>query len=96
MTFSLLAALTSDEADEGYRKRTASDERRRLSKPGEASLDESRAGVRAALGDAGLPGRAMDIKVTTAMLNRIANNLSLPQPLRARDSQRHDTFGVIQ
>ena len=52
--------------------------------------------VRAALGDAGLPGRAMDIKVTTAMLNRIANNLSLPQPLRARDSQRHDTFGVIQ
>ena len=96
MTFSLLAALTSDEADEGHRKRTASDERRRLSKPGEASLDESRAGVRAALGDAGLPGRAMDIKVTTAMLNRIANNLSLPQPLRARDSQRHDTFGVIQ
>ena len=59
-------------------------------------LTPSPALVRAALGDAGLPGRAMDIKVTTAMLNRIANNLSLPQPLRARDSQRHDTFGVIQ
>jgi len=40
--------------------------------------------------------RAMDIKVTQTMLSRIANNASLPPPLRAKGSTRHDTFGVLQ
>ena len=90
-TFTLLATLTSDK-DGGDRDDGKGKTRRR-----DEALYESRDAARAVFADdtGTLLDKAMDIKVTMSMLNRIANNLSLPQPLRARTSQRHDTFGVI-